>query len=90
MKKKLLKFFAFLFLTVSMQSVALANEETLGEKTSEAASDTGKAMKKGTRKVKDKTCHWVKGKMECAGEKVKHKAENVSDEIKDKAEDVKK
>lgn len=90
MNKKLLNVFAMIFLTASLQTVAFANDETMGEKASEAASDTGKAMKKGVRKMKDKTCHMVKGKMECAAENVKHKVENVSDEAKDKIEDVKK
>ncbi|AZZ37492.1 hypothetical protein CIK05_12040 [Bdellovibrio sp. qaytius] len=90
MNKKLLNIFAITLVTVSMQSVAFANDETMGEKASEAAQDTGKAVKKGVRKVKDKTCHMVKGKMQCAAEKMKHKAENVSDEVKDKVEDIKK
>lgn len=89
MNKKLLNVFASLIFAASMSSVAIAADETVGEKTSEMVDDTGKAVKKGARKVKDKTCRMVKGKMECAAEKVKHKVENVTDEAKDKVEDVK-
>lgn len=61
-------------------------EETVGEKISEGASDAGKNLKKAGRKVKDKTCEWVDGKMQCAGKKVKHKMQNMGDEIKDKTD----
>lgn len=71
-------------------SPVLHAEETVGEKISEAASDTGKALKKTGRKVQDKTCEWVDGKMQCAGKKVKHKMQNVGDEAKDKMDDLKK
>ena len=92
MKKILLNAFAFMFATIFLQipNFAHANEETVGEKVSETASDAGKTVKKGARAVKDKSCHMVKGKMQCAGEKVKHKAQNAADEIEDKVEDVKK
>ncbi|MES2801695.1 MAG: hypothetical protein V4654_04335 [Bdellovibrionota bacterium] len=89
MNKKLVHVFALMFLTATLQSTAYAKDETMGEKTSEVAQDTGKAVKKGARKAKDKTCRMVKGKMECAAENVKHKVENVTDEVKDKVEDVK-
>lgn len=92
MNRKLLNIFATTCLAVSLQSTAFANNEkseTVGEKVSEAAQDTGKAVKKTARKVKDKTCHMIKGKMECAAENVKHKAENAIDEGKDKVEDMK-
>ncbi len=89
MNRKLLNIFATTLLAVSLQSTAFA-KETVGEKVSEAAEDTGKAIKKTTRKVKDKTCHMVKGKMECAAENVKHKVENAIDEGKDKVDDIKK
>ena len=93
MNRKLLNIFATTLLAVSLQSTAFAKDEkseTVGEKVSEAAEDTGKAIKKTTRKVKDKTCHMVKGKMECAAENVKHKVENAIDEGKDKVDDIKK
>ena len=90
MKRFFLNAFAFIFATLFLQVPSFAREETMGDKASEAASDTGKAVKKGARAVKDKTCHMVKGKMECAGEKVKHKAQNAADEVEDKVEDVKK
>ncbi len=90
MKRILLNVFVFIFATIFLQVPSFANEESVGDKASEAASDVGKTVKKGARTVKDKTCHMVKGKMECAGEKVKHKAQNAADEVEDKIEDVKK
>ena len=89
MKKILLNAMAFLFATMFLQAPTFANDETMGDKANEAASDTGKAVKKGYRTAKDKTCHMVKGKMQCAGEKMKHKAQNAADEVSDKVEDVK-
>lgn len=89
MKKKLLNVFAIALITTSMNSVAFAKDETMGEKVSEAASDTGKNVKKGVRTAKDKTCEMMNGKMECAAKKVKHKAQNVVGEGKDKVEDIK-
>ena len=74
---------ATMLASISSPLLALA-DETMGEKASEAASDTKKAVRKGTRKVKDKTCEMVDGKMSCAGKKMKHKMENAVDEVKDK------
>ncbi len=88
MKKLLLSVCAF-SLAVLMQVPTLA-EETVVEKTKEVAADTGKAVKKGARAVKDKTCEMINGKMECLAKKVKHKAQNAGDEISDKVDDVKK
>lgn len=69
-------------------AVAGKNDETVGEKISEAGRDAKKNLKKGARAVKDKTCEWVNGKMECAAKKLKHKAQNASDEVKDKVDDI--
>ena len=89
MKRILLNAMALMFATIFLQAPCYANDETMGDKASEAAADTSKAMKKGYRAAQDKTCHIVKGKMQCAGEKMKHKAQNAADEVKDKTEDVK-
>ena len=62
---------------------SFAADDTVGEKAEEAAKDTGRAVKKGARKVKDKTCEMVNGKMDCAAKKLKHKAQNVGDKIED-------
>lgn len=90
MKKKLLNICAVTLLATSLSSVAYAADTTIGDKVTEVAQDTGKVVKKGVRAVKDKTCTMIKGKMECAAEKVGHKVENVADEVKDKANDVTK
>ena len=58
-------------------------DESVGDKVEEAASDTGRAVKKSARKVKDKTCEMVNGKMECAAKKAKHSAKNMGDKIED-------
>lgn len=65
-------------------------EETVTEKAGEMAQDAGKNVKKGYRAAKDKACEMVNGKMECAGQKVKHGAQNAADEVSDKANDIKK
>lgn len=58
-------------------------DETVKEKTQEAANDTKRAVKKGARKVKDETCEMVDGKMKCVGKKIKHSAQNAGDKIED-------
>ena len=58
------------------------------ETVKEAGRDVKKNAKQVSRKVKDETCQGVKGKLECAGQKVKHKTQNAVDEVKDKADDV--
>lgn len=63
--------------------VALRAESDLSENTKEAVSDVKKSARKSARKVKDKSCELVNGKMECAGKKLKHKAQNAADEIED-------
>lgn len=64
----------------------LADNETVGEKVEETAKDVKKSAKKNYRKAKDETCHWVKGKLECAKDKVKHTGQNIGDEVKDKTD----
>ena len=60
--------------------------ESKAEKAGEIAHDAKKNTKKAVRKVKDKTCTMVNGKMECAAKRIKHKAENAADEVRDKLE----
>ena len=62
---------------------AIAADDTLKEKVSEAGNDTKRAVKKGARKVKDETCEMVDGKMKCIGKKIKHSAQNAGDKIED-------
>jgi len=71
---------------LTLSSTTFAANETVGEKVEEAAGDAQKATKKGYRKVKDETCHLVKGKMECAKDKAVGKIKNVGDEVKDKTD----
>jgi len=85
MKNKLLTvtlFGAVLGLGFSPAYVRAA-DDTVGEKAEEAVNDTGRAVKKGARSVKDKTCELVNGKMECAGKKLKNKAKNTVDKVED-------
>lgn len=49
----------------------------------EAGHDTKRAMKRTGRKVSDKTCEMVNGKMNCAGKKLKHGMQNTGDKVKD-------
>lgn len=62
-------------------------EETMGEKTKEAAKDTKRSVKKGYHRVKEKIC--MKGDSECLAQKAKHRAEEAKDAVKDKASEVK-
>lgn len=67
----------------SAVNFAHAADDTVKEKASEASNDTKRAMKKGARKVKDKTCEMIDGKMKCMGKKIKHGAQNIGDKIED-------
>lgn len=60
-----------------------AADETVKEKAQEVSNDTKRAMRKGSRKVQDKTCEMVNGKMECAGKKAKHAVQNAGDKVED-------
>lgn len=61
-------------------------DEPVSKKVAEAANDSRRAVKKTYRKVKDETCSLTKGKMECAGDKVKHSVQNGTDTIEDAVE----
>jgi hypothetical protein len=74
---------ALLSFALTLGFTTLADNETVGEKVEEGVGDMQKSAKKTYRKAKDETCHWVKGKLECAKDKVKNKAKNVGDEVKD-------
>ncbi len=56
------------------------------EKTKEAAKDTGRAIKKGARKLDDKACTMIKGELKCAGQKAEHAVENLKDKVQDATE----
>jgi gas vesicle protein len=62
---------------------SLRAESDLSKDTKEAISDVKKGARKTGRKVKDKSCELVDGKMSCAGKKMKHKVENAADDVKD-------
>lgn len=70
---------------------AVANEPSTMDKVEanakEMKDDTVKGAKKMGRKVKDKTCEWVNGKMECAAKRAGNAVKNGVDEVKDKAND---
>jgi type II secretory pathway pseudopilin PulG len=68
---------------IAASSMPAFAEDSVKQDVKEAAQDTGKAMKKAGRKVKDETCEMVNGKMECAAKKMKHKVQNAADEAKD-------
>lgn len=68
---------------LGLAPVALRAESDLSKDTKEAVSDVKKGARKTGRKIKDKTCELVDGKMSCAGKKMKHKVENAADDVKD-------
>ena len=64
------------------------------ESATEKVEDTYDAAKNKTkeayREVKDEACELVNGKMECAGQKMKHKAKNMKDDVEDEVKDLKR
>ena len=80
MKKILMPMLCLSLLTAPNPGFA---DDTVGEKVEEAAKDTGRAVKKSARKVKDKSCEMVNGKMECAAKKAKNSARNMGDKVED-------
>lgn len=68
---------------LAMASVVMVAEfQATGE-------SVGTATNKTVRKVEDKTCEMVNGKLECAGKKAKHKLQNAKDEAQDKINETK-
>ena len=59
------------------------------EQAKEAGQGAVRDVKKGARAASDKACEMVDGKMQCAGQKLKHKVQNVGDSVKDKVDDAK-
>lgn len=55
----------------------------------ETVHEAGLGLKKGLRNAADKGCELVKGKVQCAGQKVRHKVRNTTDELKHKIDDNK-
>ena len=66
-----------------------SGEQSTGEKVSAEAREAKTAVKKTGRKIKDKTCEMVNGKLECAADKAKHGMQNAADKTSDKAKEVK-
>ena len=75
-----------LALSFSVAPTFVHAEESLKEQAAEAGRDVKKGTKKTIRKIKDKTCEMVNGKMECAKDRVKHGIQNATDEVKDKTD----
>lgn len=73
---------------VSLTTIAQA-KETMGEKVQATANKATDQVKKGARKVQDKACEMVNGKMECAAQKAKHKVQNAADSVVTKAKEEK-
>lgn len=63
-------------------------EQTAGEKVEKAGRDAKTRGKKAARKLEDKTCEMVNGKLECVGAKVKNKSKNASDKVEDAVKDT--
>ena len=72
-----------LLLVLSLMSLNALADETIKDKAEELGNDTKRSVKKTTRTVKDKTCEYVNGKMECAAQRVKQSMENVGDKVED-------
>jgi hypothetical protein len=72
-----------LFFALALMSIHACADETVEDKIKEAGNDTNRAVKKGVRTVKNKTCEYVDGKMKCAAQQVKQSMENVGDRVED-------
>lgn len=56
------------------------------EKTQEMANDASRAVKKASRKVEDKACEMINGKLDCAAQEAEHAAKNLKDKVEDATE----
>lgn len=73
-------------LSLGFASFSNASDDSLKDKTVEAAKDVKKNAKQAGRNMKDEACEMVNGKMECMGQKIKNKTKNAVDEVKDKVD----
>ena len=64
----------------------VSNITSANEKMREARRDANREAKNESRKIEDKTCELINGKMQCALKKAKHSIEKSSDEIEDAAD----
>lgn len=81
-----MKFFTIALALVSLSAFAgnwEAKKEKMEERTEEAVNDTGRGVKRASRKVQDETCEMVNGKMNCALKKTKHSIQNGADNVED-------
>ena len=69
-----------LFLAIFSNAQA---DDSLSETAKELANDSKRATENAVRVTKDKTCEMVKGKMECAIQKVKHGIQKAAAEAED-------
>ena len=70
-------------------SLGLNAEETTGEKVKTMKNKTEDSAKEATRKAADKGCEMIHGKLECAGQKMKHKAKTMKEKTETKVVETK-
>lgn len=68
-------------------SVTAYAEQSASESATATAHDAGRAIKKGTNRVKEAVC--MKGDAKCLAEKAKHRAEEAGEKVSDKAKEIK-
>jgi hypothetical protein len=73
---------------ITFSTIALA-EETPAEKADIATDKATDQMKSTYRAAKEKVCHMVKGKLECAAEEAKDKVLDATDKAKTGAKEIK-
>jgi hypothetical protein len=71
---------------IAFSSTSFA-EQTMEEKTSDAARDTGAGVSKGMNRVSEEVCTGSDAK--CAGRKAKNRGEEATKATKNKAKEVK-
>lgn len=74
--------------TVLVGSTSYA-EETKTEKVEAATNKAVDSAKKSYRKMKDKACETIDGKLECDQKKIKNHMHNISDKIKTDTKELK-
>ena len=78
-----------LFTTAALLGSTSYAEETKTEKVDAATNKAVDSAKKSYRKMKEKACETIDGKLECDQKKLKNHAKNLSDKIKTDTKELK-
>ncbi len=68
---------------LSFVGTSCNKDRSVKQEMEETGRDIGRGTSKAVRDLKDKSCEMIDGKMQCAGQKVKHSIQNTSDKVED-------